>query len=135
MRRFSKINKASPDEGLGFNSNFELYRARSALRAGAGYALTVKPIWAWAVLSGAKDVLNYSWPTELRGEIFIHAARSFTEKEYGEVLKFLFSVDEKLLDAARLGGQNLRPGGACGRAAAAADKADFAMARRGQFWL
>lgn len=99
MKRLKNI-KDNPDEGLGFNSSFELYRARVARRGGAGFALTVKPLWAWAILCGAKDVLNYSWSTELRGEIFIHSARSFTEKEYGEVLKFLFSVDEKLLDAA-----------------------------------
>jgi hypothetical protein len=36
--------------------------------------LTVRQPWAWAIVSGAKDVENRSWKTEYRGPIIIHAS-------------------------------------------------------------
>lgn len=37
------------------------------------YALTLKPIWAWAVLNAGKRIENRSWPTKHRGTLYIHA--------------------------------------------------------------
>jgi hypothetical protein len=37
-------------------------------------ALTVRQPWAWAIVSGEKDVENRSWATPHRGRIWIHAA-------------------------------------------------------------
>jgi hypothetical protein len=39
-------------------------------------ALTLRPNWAWLVVNGHKDIENRSWPTRLRGRIWIHASSS-----------------------------------------------------------
>ena len=36
-------------------------------------ALTLRPQWAWFVVNGHKDIENRSWPTRLRGRIWVHA--------------------------------------------------------------
>jgi hypothetical protein len=38
-------------------------------------ALSVRQPWAWAIVSGYKDVENRSWPTNYRGTLFIHAGQ------------------------------------------------------------
>jgi hypothetical protein len=46
-------------------------------------ALTLRPHWAWFVVTGHKDMENRSWPTRLRGRIWIHASSSpVTKAEY-----------------------------------------------------
>lgn len=40
-------------------------------------ALTVKQPWAWAIVSGRKDVENRSRRTNHRGELLIHAGLNF----------------------------------------------------------
>ena len=46
-------------------------------------ALTLRPTWAWFVVNGYKDIENRSWPTRLRGRIWIHASSSrVTRAEY-----------------------------------------------------
>jgi hypothetical protein len=39
-------------------------------------ALTLRPHWAWLVVNGFKDIENRSWPTHVRGRIWIHASSS-----------------------------------------------------------
>lgn len=36
-------------------------------------ALSIKQPWAWAIVSGLKDIENRSWQTPYRGPILIHA--------------------------------------------------------------
>lgn len=36
-------------------------------------AVTLYPIWAWAVIYGPKRIENRSWPTRYRGRLAIHA--------------------------------------------------------------
>lgn len=38
-------------------------------------ALTIKQPWAWAIVSGLKDVENRTWATPHRGALLIHAAK------------------------------------------------------------
>ena len=38
-------------------------------------ALSVRQPWAWAIVSGYKDVENRSWPTNYRGNLLIHAGQ------------------------------------------------------------
>jgi hypothetical protein len=38
-------------------------------------ALSVRRPWAWAIVSGYKDVENRSWPTDYRGTLLIHAGQ------------------------------------------------------------
>jgi hypothetical protein len=46
-------------------------------------ALTLRPHWAWFVVNGYKDIENRSWPTRLRGRIWVHASSSpLTKAEY-----------------------------------------------------
>jgi len=50
-------------------------------------ALTLRPRWAWLVVNGCKDIENRSWPTRLRGRIWIHASSSrVTKAEYEHFL-------------------------------------------------
>lgn len=42
--------------------------------------LTLRQPWAWAVVTGLKDVENRSWKTEYRGPLLIHAAKGKPEK-------------------------------------------------------
>jgi hypothetical protein len=39
-------------------------------------ALSVRNPWAWAILAGLKRVENRSWPTNHRGLLVIHIART-----------------------------------------------------------
>lgn len=50
-------------------------------------ALTLRPHWAWFVVNGYKDIENRSWPTRMRGRIWIHASSSrVTRNEYDRFL-------------------------------------------------
>ena len=37
------------------------------------HAITLKPIWAWAVLHAGKRIENRTWYTKRRGPLYIHA--------------------------------------------------------------
>lgn len=37
-------------------------------------ALTIHPVWAWAIMAGHKRVENRTWATKHRGRLAIHAA-------------------------------------------------------------
>ena len=39
------------------------------------YALTVLQPWAWAIAEGLKTIENRTWPTSIRGPIYIHAGK------------------------------------------------------------
>lgn len=39
--------------------------------------LSVRQPWAWLLCEGLKDVENRNWRTNYRGELFIHAGKSF----------------------------------------------------------
>nr|DAL85796.1 MAG TPA: ASCH domain protein [Caudoviricetes sp.] len=102
-RDFQRAAAASGDEFETLSSNFSLFRARRAASDGCMHALTVKPLWVWAILCGRpefKDIENRSWNTKYRGPVLIHASKGFTEKEYGEVFKFIWSVSPDLAQLA-----------------------------------
>jgi hypothetical protein len=42
-------------------------------------ALTAQQPWAWAIINGGKDVENRSRPTKHRGQIYIHAAKTWSQ--------------------------------------------------------
>jgi len=48
-------------------------------------ALSVKQPFAWLIIQGIKDVENRSWPTDLRGEVLIHAGWHFDDEGYQRV--------------------------------------------------
>lgn len=46
-------------------------------------ALSVRQPWAWLIVTGTKNIENRTWPTSLRGRIYIHAGR---KPAYGATL-------------------------------------------------
>lgn len=54
-------------------------------------ALSIRQPWAWLIVNGYKDVENRTWPTNLRGTILIHAAKTMTDVDYDEALAFIRS--------------------------------------------
>jgi len=40
-------------------------------------ALSFRQPWAWAILNRGKDIENRTWNTNFRGEIYIHASKTF----------------------------------------------------------
>ena len=44
-------------------------------------ALSVRQPWAWAIVSGYKDVENRTWKTNYRGDLWIHAGLKKATKE------------------------------------------------------
>jgi hypothetical protein len=53
------------------------------------HALTIRQPWAWLIVNGYKDIENRCWSTNFREEIFIHAAKGMTRKEYNQCLDFV----------------------------------------------
>lgn len=51
-------------------------------------ALSLRQPWAWLVLHG-KDIENRKWPTKLRGEFFIHAAKDMKQREYDDAVEIV----------------------------------------------
>lgn len=37
-------------------------------------ALTIRPVWAWAIIFGGKDIENRTWSTNHRGPLLIHTS-------------------------------------------------------------
>jgi len=52
-------------------------------------AITVKPVWAWAIIYAGKNIENRSWRTHIRGSVAIHASKNLTRSEYEESKKRL----------------------------------------------
>ncbi|MFA7100132.1 MAG: ASCH domain-containing protein [Eubacteriales bacterium] len=44
--------------------------------------LSIKQPWAWAIIQGLKPVENRTWKTDFRGEILIHAGKTFDKKGF-----------------------------------------------------
>ena len=50
--------------------------------------LSLRPVWAWAVIHAQKTVENRSWNTDYRGPLLIHASGSMAESaEHTEWVK------------------------------------------------
>lgn len=48
--------------------------------------ISVRPIWAWLIAHGYKDVENRTWATTHRGAILIHASASLRSADYESAL-------------------------------------------------
>jgi hypothetical protein len=57
--------------------------SKSEKRPVSEYYLSVRQPYAWAIIAGIKDVENRSWPTKIRGRIFIHAGKNRTGLDDG----------------------------------------------------
>lgn len=38
-------------------------------------ALSIRQPWAWLIVNGYKDIENRTWPTRIRGRIYVHAPK------------------------------------------------------------
>ena len=65
-------------------------------------ALTVRQPWAWAIVTGYKDVENRSKPTNHRGPLLIHAAKQMDPTGFQDLWEL--SIYRKLPDDLPLGG-------------------------------
>lgn len=44
--------------------------------------LSILQPWAWLIVTGQKDIENRSWPTKVRGRIFVHAGKTYTRETH-----------------------------------------------------
>lgn len=47
-------------------------------------ALSILQPWAWLILHAGKDIENRTWPTRFRGEVLIHAGKTYSKRDYAE---------------------------------------------------
>lgn len=45
-------------------------------------ALSVRPVFAWLIVMGIKDIENRTWSTKFRGKFFVHASKSINLTDY-----------------------------------------------------
>lgn len=51
-------------------------------------ALSIRNPYAWAIIHAGKDIENRDWPTNVRGEFYIHAAKGMSRAEYQDFEAF-----------------------------------------------
>ncbi len=51
--------------------------------------LSIRQPWAWLIVKRYKPVENRGWPTNLRGEVLIHAAKGCTAVEFFDALDWI----------------------------------------------
>lgn len=54
-------------------------------------AISVRPIWAWLIINGFKDIENRTWRTKYRGAILIHASAKLSMTDYHNALHLIQS--------------------------------------------
>jgi hypothetical protein len=59
-------------------------------------ALSIRQPWAWLIVHGYKRYENRTWSTKLRGEILIHAGKSFDRAGYAWVRDNFPEIDMPL---------------------------------------
>lgn len=67
-------------------------------------ALSIKQPWAFAILRKGKDIENRTWKTDIRGEFYVHAAKSIDKNAPQELLQQWFDAAQAGDVAASLGG-------------------------------
>lgn len=76
------------------------------------FALSIRQPWAWLIVNGLKPLENRTWPTAIRGAIWIHAGQTMTPQEYEECQAFIGGFTDIKLPAY----DELQRGGIVGRA-------------------
>ena len=71
-------------------------------------AISIRPLWAWAILHAGKDIENRTWKTNMRGTIAVHASQSMSRPLYEsavqEILRLAPRVEVPPYDAMVRGG-------------------------------
>ncbi len=55
------------------------------------FALSVRQPWAHLIIHAGKDVENRTWPTRVRGWVWIHASKGLTRDEYEMTASYVTS--------------------------------------------
>lgn len=50
-------------------------------------ALSIRPVWAWLIINGHKDIENRVWKTLRRERIYIHASQTMKRDDYESALR------------------------------------------------
>lgn len=67
-------------------------------------ALSIHQPWAWALANGHKPLENRNWPTQYRGELLIHATKTFDHEGLGWIRERFPELRKLLPDQFDLGG-------------------------------
>lgn len=79
--------------------------------------LSIRQPWAWMIINLGKDIENRTWKTNFRGEFYIHASKSCTQKEYWNAYEFAKkAIDEKYRCTEMPSFKNIPRGGIVGKA-------------------
>lgn len=54
--------------------------------------ISVRQPWAWLIMHGGKDIENRSWPTKVRGRVFIHASKGVTKREWEDAWDYVRQI-------------------------------------------
>ena len=54
--------------------------------------ISVRQPWAWLIMNGGKDIENRSWPTKVRGRVFIHASKGVTKREWQDAWDYVRQI-------------------------------------------
>ena len=57
--------------------------------------LSIRPLWAYLIVWGGKDIENRTWRTSYRGLFYIHASKTFSNRQEKEEFYRLYP-DEKI---------------------------------------
>ena len=57
-------------------------------------ALSIRQPWAWLILHAGKDIENRDWLTQFRGDVLIHASKTFTFADYEACAIFCCGLPE-----------------------------------------
>lgn len=55
-------------------------------------AISIRQPWASLIVLGYKDIENRTWPTKVRGDALVHAAKGMTRDEYDDAMEFAMSI-------------------------------------------
>jgi len=50
-------------------------------------AISIRRPWAWAILHAGKDIENWTWKTNIRGTVAIHASQTMSRPSYERALR------------------------------------------------
>lgn len=92
--KFDFLHEPLPEERLPKRRVINTEMENEVMRA-----LAVKPLWAWLIVNGYKDVENRTWPTRTRGKVYIHASASMSWGEYRDAFSFIREIDKAAADA------------------------------------
>ena len=52
-------------------------------------ALSIRPVWAWAIIHAGKDVENRPRPCQFRGRFLVHASLDATREDFEKAIEML----------------------------------------------